>query len=122
MRRVLAIALLLAFASPLVLPLFAATADPQASLPACCRRHGVHHCDMATIRGMDEAPSLQTPPCPLYPATLTLPNLAAASLAAPPVPSAEPMRNLASVPTALRRAQAVRLTANLKRGPPVFFA
>ncbi len=47
MRRVLAITLMIAFASPLIAPLFAATADPEASLPACCRTHGKHHCMMS---------------------------------------------------------------------------
>src|SRR5580698_2896929 len=85
MRRILAITLLIAFGSPLVLPLFAATADPQASLPACCRRHGAHHCAMlrsGLMPGATSGPAFQAPPCPFYPATSTLPRLTTASLAA----------------------------------------
>ena len=47
----------------------------DAGLPACCRRHGAHHCAMyAQImamragRGIDPTPSFSAPPtCPLYP-------------------------------------------------------
>jgi hypothetical protein len=45
----------------------------DAGLPACCRRHGAHHCAMSTQMAMraelavDRAPSLSAPPtCPLY--------------------------------------------------------
>ncbi len=46
----------------------------DAGLPACCRRHGTHHCAMyAEImasragRGIDPTPSFSAPPtCPLY--------------------------------------------------------
>jgi hypothetical protein len=43
----------------------------DAGLPACCRRHGSHHCamnaEMMTGRGGDSSPSFSAPPtCPLY--------------------------------------------------------
>ncbi len=62
---------MLVFISPLLLPFFAASADPEASLPACCRRHGKHHCNMtaammATLAA-SSGPALTTSPCPLYP-------------------------------------------------------
>ena len=44
MRRVLAILLLAAFGLPVVAPLLASGQDLEQSLPACCRRHGAHHC------------------------------------------------------------------------------
>jgi len=44
MRRGAAIALLAVFSCLLMAPLFAA--DSDASLPACCRRNGKHHCAM----------------------------------------------------------------------------
>lgn len=47
MRRLLSISLLLLLTLPIVSPLFAATAS-EASIPACCRRNGKHHCDMGT--------------------------------------------------------------------------
>jgi hypothetical protein len=46
MRRLLSILLLAAFTLPLVAPLLALAQDPDAGLPACCRRHGQHHCAM----------------------------------------------------------------------------
>jgi len=63
------------YAAPL---LQAASSDPDAGLPACCRRHGRHHCAMA-----DQAAHLspsgtsqigQTPQhCPLYSRSATTP-------------------------------------------------
>jgi len=46
----------------------------DAGLPACCRRHGAHHCAMYAElmamragRGIDPTPSFSAPPtCPLY--------------------------------------------------------
>ncbi|HTW48097.1 MAG TPA: hypothetical protein VMD92_09115 [Acidobacteriaceae bacterium] len=55
MRRALAIFLLAGFSFPLIAPLF--TSGPsEASLPACCRRNGKHHCMMYAMM-MGEAPS-----------------------------------------------------------------
>lgn len=45
MRRILSISLLLLLTLPLVSPLFASSAA-DASVPACCRRDGKHHCLM----------------------------------------------------------------------------
>ena len=117
MRRMLAITLLIAFGSPLVLPLFAATTDPQASLPACCRRHGAHRCTMLLPSG-SSGPSFQAPPCPLYPTAFAPPRLATASLAASMPPSVEPLRTLAPPPQGERRTRKFIPSANLNRGPP----
>jgi hypothetical protein len=45
MRRLLASALVLAFFSPLIAPVFTASVI-EVDLPACCRRNGKHHCVM----------------------------------------------------------------------------
>jgi hypothetical protein len=45
MRRLLASALVVAFFSPLIAPVFTASNNP-AGLPPCCRRNGRHHCMM----------------------------------------------------------------------------
>jgi hypothetical protein len=68
----------------------------DAGLPACCRRHGAHHCAMnaETIRpgrSIDPTPSFSAPPtCPLYhgPA-LSMLMPAHALTAAPPRTKAE---------------------------------
>jgi hypothetical protein len=44
MRRILAIGLLLLFASAYVLPMV--MSDAEQKLPLCCRRDGKHHCSM----------------------------------------------------------------------------
>ena len=119
MRRVLAITLLLAFASPLLAPLFAATADPQASLPACCRRHGTHHCSMnGATPDAGNGPVFRARPCPFYPATPTAPRLVTASLTAPSALTRSLRQDPAPRPASPDRVRTVSLSANLNRGPP----
>ena len=119
MRRVLAITLLLAFASPLVVPLCAATADPEASLPACCRSHGKHHCAMMHMMlAANRSPALTTPPCLLYPTAIHLPALATAMLTAVRPLSVVSMRTPAPPNPSPRRAFVFSPSANLNRGPP----
>jgi hypothetical protein len=119
MRRVLAILLLFAFASPLIVPLAAATADPQSSLPACCRHHGKHHCAMAMLQSANSGPAFQAPPCPLYPAATVPLRIAAACLTISSQPSIALLRTNARTPPATHAIRAFILTANLKRGPPI---
>jgi hypothetical protein len=67
MRRIVAVALLAIFG---LLPLIAAAlpADTESTLPACCRRHGAHHCamsdDSARSRGGTELHSAR---CSAFP-------------------------------------------------------
>ena len=122
MRRVLAITLLIAFASPLVAPLFAATADAQASLPACCRRHGAHHCGMAVAGITATSPALSAPPCPCYPAASTPLRLAAASLTAAPALTRSPRLNATPQPATENGPRTFSPSANLNRGPPIFLS
>jgi len=119
MRRILTIALLLAFGSPMVAPVFAATADPEASLPACCRSHGVHHCAMMHMRSAAADPAFQAPPCPFYPTALALVQVANAFLCSSPNLSAAYSRDRTSLIAAPCRAATVfTVSSNLKRGPP----
>jgi hypothetical protein len=119
MRRALAIALLIAFSSPLLLPLMAATRDPEASLPACCRRHGKHHCSMMmAMRAANSGPAFHAPPCPFYPSATTPPRLATASLSTSLPPVVEALRASAPPAPTPRRAHAFTGSSNLKRGPP----
>jgi hypothetical protein len=116
----LAITLLIAFGSPLVAPLFAATADSEASLPACCRSHGAHHCLMLhTMFAASSGPAFQAPPCRNYPNAFPPVRSATASLFAAQMASIEIHRNGAA-PTHIRGCVAGNFapSANLKRGPP----
>lgn len=73
MRRVLSIFLVLFFGIGSLPASFGAGDD--ARLPACCRRHGAHHCAMGeesvaqAVRGVSSpTASLSAPPqCPMYP-------------------------------------------------------
>jgi hypothetical protein len=119
MRRLLAITLLLAFGSSLFVPLFAATADPDASLPACCRRHGTHHCTMRmAATATDTAPAFNAPPCPLYPTAFIPLRIVTASLAAAQTRSLLVEISATPTPRATLATQTFAATANLKRGPP----
>jgi len=75
-RRLLALSLLLLFSFPLVSPLLALSANTDANLPACCRRNGVHHCEMKAPRANTSAQaatvSTISTKCPFYPRPATL--------------------------------------------------
>jgi len=123
MRRALSILLILFFG----LGPFAATlsASDESSLPACCRRHGAHHCAMSarTIAVLLETAAgqhLLTAPasCPYFPGYTVAPNTTVLALAvAPtglPVLLAAPHSPAAS--RAAARLSQVRTRAG--RGPP----
>jgi hypothetical protein len=124
MRRILAITLLIAFGFPLLAPAFAATADPEASLPPCCRSHGTHHCAMMhRMLVASNGPSFTPPPCPFYPTPSTSPRTVAASLAAPPrLAEAQLLAPAPRTASPHRAAATFIASANLKRGPPALLA
>jgi hypothetical protein len=75
MRRGFSIILILVFG---LMPLSALVdGSEDANLPACCRRHGVHHCSMnvAAMRAQierDSTPAFSAPlTCPYYPGAAT---------------------------------------------------
>jgi len=117
MRRTLAITLLLAFASPLLLPLVASAATPQSALPACCRMHGAHRCTMLAPL-TPGAPAFQGVPCASYPNASTAPRLATASITGSLVLSAEHVRNAAPPSSSATPVGERFASANHKRGPP----
>jgi hypothetical protein len=125
MRRALAITLLLALMAPLAPPLFAAAArDPEASLPACCRRHGMHHCAMmaAMLRALNR-PAFTAPPCSSYPSPATPPQLATASLSASlPLVLFHLVAPAPPAPAPRSAHPSFIASSNLKRGPPAFLA
>lgn len=83
MRRGLSILFTLFFALGPLTALFGE--NVEVNLPACCRRHGAHHCDMAgdaaSLTGSSHffaAPSH----CPLYPHATPAPSSSSHALAA----------------------------------------
>ena len=126
MRRLLAIALLIAFFAPFAAPPLAAlTADPEANLPLCCRSHGAHHCVMVhwMLQHADsDPPSLAPGQCAQFPLTAAVPQLAAFTLSIAPQLLAQPAQvSELSAATALR-AQLLLARTRRDRGPPADFA
>lgn len=122
-RRLLAVALLLTFISPVALPLFATTADPEASLPACCRRHGKHHCAMTmAMLAIASRPAFYAPPCPFYPTAATPARIVPAHLAAVPRLSVELRCAAAAATPTLRNAKLFLPPTQFTRGPPARLA
>src|ERR1700712_1239470 len=101
MRRLLAILLLAAFGLPVVAPLLASGQDLEQSLPACCRRHGTHHC----IMGKPSNTPAISAACPSFPRQPAVaPHLKLTGLLAPPPQLTLPI----STPSAPARAETQR--------------
>ena len=109
------------YAAPLVQ---AVSSDPESSLPACCRRHGNHHCAMMDQSTQELASGTrqvsQVPQhCPFYPHSSTAPVVRShAGLA----PSSAFFAQVLSQPAIQPQVRAVyRLSldrSRQKRGPP----
>lgn len=101
------------------LPLIAAVVwtDRFSSRPACCRRDGKHHCEMAGMHSSDDNPVVVASKCQSWPR----PAVAALHLHAPPSAGAETDSLLPSY-TVFFRSQQRRFCAakgsTKKRGPP----
>ncbi len=123
MRRLLSITLAALLGLPSVMALLPGSEEAQ--LPACCRRHGAHHCAMSAvmmaqmIAYVSRAPGFSAPShCPFYPthfSPATAPVFALAWTASNPpvlfaqIHSAIPYRASAS---------SRELLAAANRGPP----
>jgi hypothetical protein len=123
MRRGLtAVLILLFWLGPLA---GALAADDDARLPACCRRHGQHHCDMseqdalalaASASGAVFAAPTRCPSFPRYVATLVAPMHAVpAAPAGVPVLAARPRTQFASSAS----VRNISILLQEGRGPPV---
>jgi hypothetical protein len=123
MKRALSISLIVLFWLSPFAPMLEASDD--ARLPACCRRHGAHHCAMtvetasalgspASRNAVLTAPST----CPAFPAsaagTAPSPPALAASSVCPPALLAQPHSHAASRAS----ARLSNLRTRLNRGPP----
>jgi hypothetical protein len=109
------------YAAPLVQ---ASSTDPEAGLPACCRRHGNHHCLMMGQRTQELASGTRQvsrvpQQCPFYPHSTTAPVV---RLHAGLAPSATFFARVLSHPAIQPQVRAVyRLSldrSRQKRGPP----
>jgi hypothetical protein len=119
-RRISAILLLALFSFSLISPAVLA-ADPESSLPACCRRNGKHHCAMMAIEAASSSgPSLQAAPCASFPSIRAVPTSAATGLLKTP---AAVFASVLSRPAAHPQTeQLLRNSFTLsgqKRGPPL---
>lgn len=122
MRRGISIVLVLLFWMGPLTAIFAAGSD-DLRLPACCRRHGAHHCAMSTeqasaLAAANSGTLLRAPSsCPLfphYPAALSG-SLALAATAAHQASSIATLRRVA------RGRDSISLSAidaRTSRGPP----
>ena len=122
MRRLLAILLLCVFGLPMATPLFAAAVDQDAGLPACCRRHGAHHCSMSGMESSGHSHGTQLTAlrekCPAYPAaTTTIRHNDASLVAVSLVFSPHPSRTAETFEKPVHTAAALDL-ARHERGPP----
>ena len=117
--KVIAIALLLVFAGNTALPAF--FADPQSTLPPCCRRDGKHHCammDMAQQREDTAGSAWKATKCTQFPKNSAL--FVSAKTAPPP---SMLITGLAfSQPTVKAQTEALYRVSHSrtrqKRGPP----
>ncbi len=124
MRRGFSIFLVLLFLLSPLAPALGAGQD--LSLPACCRRHGAHHCAMAmgTPQRMEQAqngsgPAFSAPlTCPYYPGPAALMNGPAPALASTaaglPAAFAETFARV-TWPSTIRSHPAI---THAGRGPP----
>jgi hypothetical protein len=122
MRRLLAITLLIAFFAPSAAPsLAAATADPEAGLPSCCRSHGAHHCAMRhwMLRQTDSRAPLAAPaPCPFYPVAAMAPQTVSYALGTVPQFATRFHRAAAPHVEPPRAAHRFAISVLTTRGPP----
>ena len=125
LRKFLAIALLAVFGLPFVSPLLAMTARSEANLPACCRKHGKHHCMMSAVersRLNPGKPAFTAPveKCPYAPAAI-LSTQHPTKLASPSWQMfyAKVGTGCAGIGPTILQWRLARGKAHGKRGPPI---
>jgi hypothetical protein len=118
MRRGIALALTMIFSWLLMAPLYSPDAD--ASLPACCRRHGKHHCMMRMSEPPTGGPGLASvsEKCPYMPASTGAVYSAKFNPESSQQFFAEVVCHPAFAPQTQARFRLSFLRSHQKRGPP----
>lgn len=123
LTRLLSLVLLAAVGLPTIAPALALAQDPDAGLPACCRRHGQHHCAMTADRiaqlTRDRSQPQISAICPCYPGHEVAPVAGAHLLALhAPQRAAVFSSALALATRAETHRRISRERSRYKRGPP----
>ncbi len=124
MRRAASLILVLFFGFGPLAGLLQSSDD--ARLPACCRRHGMHHCAMAmqmaamlAQQASGKTPILTAPlTCPMYPGFLAGPSTPAHALAAAAASLPALLTQSLSPASTSVSALTGSLRARVARGPP----
>jgi hypothetical protein len=123
MRRALSISLIFLFGfGPLAATL---GASDDASLPACCRRHGEHHCAMsarmlATMIDASPGKAIFTAPatCPEFPGTASATTTAPQAMASVPVSQPALLVQPHTRQSTRAAARLSQICTRTGRGPP----
>jgi len=119
-RRILAIALLTLFSLSLI-PTSAFASNPEAGLPACCRRAGKHHCSKVA-EGSSSGPALQSSRCSFFSgATSVTASPKTGMLATPLVSRISSANTSANLPVNETPAEVLFHSPRRQRGPPALF-
>jgi hypothetical protein len=123
MRRASAVLLLALFSFSLISPAVSAS-DADSKLPACCRRHGKHHCTTPAKGSQSTSgPTVQAGKCPFFPVSEAVPKYRMIAGAA--ISLAE-FEQLVIHQACIRPTESLRhgfhSRAHQKRGPPSFVA
>jgi hypothetical protein len=119
LRRISAILLLALFSFSLIG--FAFQSDPDANLPACCRRSGNHHCSLASHRKSFGVGFNANAQCPLFPSFAVATATGTALRLTPRVAVVAPDSVSLFVPRVHAASRQGRfVSAHGERGPPFF--
>jgi hypothetical protein len=117
-RWSLAIALLTLFSLSLIPP-SAFASDPEAGLPACCRRAGKHHCSKVA-EGFSSGLVLQASRCSFFPGARVVTASPKAGMLTTPLVSRLSHASTSAIPLANEAPSEVLFhSPRRQRGPPV---
>jgi hypothetical protein len=122
LRRSPAILLLALFSFSLLSPGFFGS-DPDANLPACCRRDGKHHCSLTLGSGASQSGRgfHANNKCPFYPPVVLTSGGSSRGYVAPSTSPVVPDNGGAlRTERGLSTPHTFRIVAHRKRGPPSF--